>query len=308
MIIKTFRKEGFGFFGQNIESWTRVWNETEELLESSKNAEKDHLSPFFKKYFPKPPKKILEGGCGIGKYVIAYRRAGYDMVGVDFSSDTIRRIKKEAGKDFPVYEADITALPFDDGYFDCYYSGGVIEHFEEGPDKPLKEARRVIKKGGILLAAVPYVNLLRRFYFLIFSVKKEKDLLQKKVEKCQYEPGLLKGYNFCEYIFDANTLTPYFKAEGFHIEKTYPTDFLWGEVGLSLHKFIIKQHNKQPANINAMNKVDNTTHGIYNKSFIKNLAYDFLVTENRDNTFFKLPLAILNYLSGHMVLFVARAV
>ena len=116
---------------------------------SSKNADKDYLSPFFKKYFPYPPKRILEGGCGIGKYVIAYRKLGYDIVGVDFSGDTIKRIKEEVDEKLPVYEADVTALPFGDGFFDCYYSGGVLEHFEDGPDCLLKEARRILKKGGI---------------------------------------------------------------------------------------------------------------------------------------------------------------
>ena len=35
--------------------------------------------------------------------------------------------------------------------FDVYLSFGVVEHFEQGPIKALKEARRVLKKGGDLI-------------------------------------------------------------------------------------------------------------------------------------------------------------
>jgi len=181
MIIKAYTRGESAFSGQSIESWTKNWNETNRLLESSRNAEKDHLSGFFKIYFPRPPKKILEGGCGAGKYVIAYRKLGYDIIGVDFSGDTIKRIMQEMGENFPAYEANLLSLPFADGYFDCYFSGGVIEHFEEGPGDVLREARRVLKKGGVLLATVPYINLLRRLSFTLCQKKAKQDYMKKKL-------------------------------------------------------------------------------------------------------------------------------
>jgi len=307
MIIKTFKKDGLGIVGQEIESWN-AWNEVEDVFESSKNAEKDHLSPFFKKYFPYPPKKILEGGCGIGKYVIAYRKLGYDILGVDFSGKTIRRVKKEIDSNLPLYEADITALPFEDGFFDCYYSGGVIEHFEEGPDAPLKEARRVLKKGGIFLVTVPFINFLRKLYFSVLTTKKKDGFLQKKCKKCQHDLPIQEGYKFSEYSFDINSLLPYFKDNDFVIEKTYPIDFLWGEIGLLLHKYIGRHHAPERA---AIRKSDNNTEnseGAGNKkSFTKDLMRSFLITQDRDNIFLRIPVTLLNYLSGHMVLFVARA-
>ena len=238
MIIKSFKKEGSSFFGQNIESWTKTLNEVEDIFDFSKNADKEHLSPFLKEFFPYPPKKILDGGCGVGRYVIAYRKLGYDISGVDFSSNIIRRIKKEVNENLPVYAADVTALPFKDGSFDCYFSGGVIEHFEEGPDAPLREARRVLKEGGVLLATVPYINLLRRLYFSIYATKEGNGLLQKICKRCQCDSYAPKGYNFCEYFFDVNSLTSYFKTNGFLIEEAYPTDFLWGEIGLLFRKYI----------------------------------------------------------------------
>lgn len=310
MIIKEFKKDCPGFFGQDIQSWTDNWAKTESIIESSRKAEKDHFSPFFKKYFPLPPSKILEGGCGTGKYVISYRRKGYDIVGVDFSGEAVRRIKKELGEDFQVHEADITELPFADDYFDCYYSGGVIEHFEEGPDKALKEACRVIKKGGTFLVVVPYINLIRRIFFLIFSKKERKTKLYAKVKDCQRDSNISGGYNFCEYFFDVNSLKAYLIKNGFSIEKIYPTNFLWGELGLIARKFINGQHNRSKVKTldNAPIKESINRGTLGNKTLIRNLIYEFLVTENIDNLFLRFPLMFLNYISGHLVLFVVRKV
>jgi len=309
MIIKSFIKEGSGFFGQDIKSWTNEFNKVEKIVESAADAERDYLSPFFKRFFPLPPGKILEGGCGTGRYVITYRKIGYDIIGVDFSGETIRRIKKECGEDFAVYEANITALPFEDNYFDCYYSGGVIEHFEAGPDMVLQEAHRVIKKGGILLATVPYVNLIRRFYFTIFPAIKTNRILLKRVKGCQPETGVPKRYNFCEYYFDVNSLAHFFKRNGFLIEKTYPIDILYGEIGLLLQKFIKRNQNcRQTTPINSASCKSNTIKTNNKRPLIKAWLYDFLITENRNNIFYKLPLTFINYLSGHMILFVARAI
>lgn len=310
MIIKSYRKDGFGFCGQNIASWTKSWNQVEDVSKSSKNADKDYLSPFFKKYFPYPPKRILEGGCGVGKYVIAYRRLGYDIFGVDFSGETIRRLK-EIDKDLPVYQADVTALPFENGFFDCYYSGGVIEHFEEGPDAPLKEARRVLKKDGIFLVTVPYINFLRRLYFSIFPTKKEEGLLRKRCKSCQRDLRTLEGYSFCEYYYDVRSLIPYLQASSFLIEKIHPVDFLWGEMGLPLHKYIVRfQKSNSRLNNQAANEaiIGNHLQAEDKKSFTKDLIYNLLITENRDKILFRFPLKLLNYLSGHMILFVARAI
>lgn len=276
------------------------------ILDCSRNVEKNSRFPFFKKYLPHPPKKILDGGCGLGRHVIAYRKLGYDIIGVDFSADIINRIKKEVDENLPVYTTDIRALPFKDGFFDCYYSGGVIEHFEEGPDAALKEARRVLKKGSVFLVTVPYINIIRRFYFSIFPAKKEDSFLQEKYKKCQFDFHVPKDFIFCEYFFDVKSLIPYFKANGFIVEKTYPTDFLWGEIGLLLQKPIRRY---QAGRFKAINKlIGEPVSGAHKRPFIKRTIYDFLITENRDNIFFRLPLTLLNYLSGHMVLFIARAV
>jgi len=309
MIIKGYKRKGTGFAGQDQESWTGVWGSVQDLKKSFDNADSDYLAPFFRKFFPRPPGKILEGGCGIGKYVAAYKRLGYDIRGVDFSADTIRRVK-DFDPSLPIEEGNIEALPYDDNTFDCYYSGGVIEHFEEGPDGPLREARRVLRNGGVLLATVPYVNLLRRMYFSTGLQRRDKNLLLQRCDACAVDAVGPEGFLFSEYSFDVASARPFFERHGFGIEESIPTDFLWGELGLflvSTARLLTGQTWDRKKSL-----YDQPSAGVFGGTqagLRRSWLYDFLVTEDwAAHPEFRLPLRTLNYLSGHMVMLVARAV
>lgn len=306
MLIKTYRKKGAGFTGQDKDSWDANWLNIDRYEDNAASAESDHLAPFFRRYFTFPPGKILEGGCGTGKYVISYRKLGYDIIGVDFAAETIRRIKNEMGPGFPVHEADVTSLPFKDDYFDCYYSGGVIEHFEEGPDKALREAWRVLKEGGVLLATVPYVNLIRRLNFIIRREKVKGDLFQRRADKCGVDQKRLEGYEFCEFTFDKRSLKPFFENNGFRLERLYPTDILWGELGGFLRKISPSRKNKTPHQEKGGIPENNPSASAEKRPVFKRILYELFVSENIDNRIMKIPISILNHLSGHMALFVGR--
>jgi SAM-dependent methyltransferase len=310
MIVKSFRKNtSCGYRGQDINSWTKVWENCAHLETDALLAEKDYLSSLFKKYFPLSPKRILEGGCGTGKYVVTYLKKGYDITGVDFSQETIERIRIAFGKDIPVFVGDITSLPYPDAYFDCYYSGGVIEHFEEGPEKALQEARRVLVKGGVFLATVPFLNVIRKIQFSFSKKISSQDYFMKRVNSCSVELRGNVSFNFCEYYFDSKSLEPYFRNSGFLIEKTIPMDLLWGEIGTLLHRIL--KRKVSVANLGAQfpkaTLIPSTSGRGFRGNF-KRMLYNFLITENRANPFFRMPLAFLNHLSGHLILFVARVV
>jgi len=307
VIIKTYRKKGCGFVGQDYRSWERSWGDIKNIEKSYRNAEKDYSSFFCKRYFPRPPKKILEGGCGTGKYVYAYKKLGYDIIGVDFAGKTVEIINKNFPT-LPVLKANVLDLPFEDGYFDCYYSGGVIEHFEEGPDKAIKEARRVLKKDGVFLAFVPYINLLRRIRFTFSSHSKKNDLISVKVVKCNVESVPYANYAFCEYMFDPDSISRYLKRNGFIVEKVYSTDFLWGELGSVFRWFLKRRKTKRDRSEISADKRDLLIDDpAQRKSLLNKILYSFFITEDLDNKYFCLPLSFLDYLSGHIIAVVARA-
>lgn len=94
-------------------------------------------------------------------YLVAYLSSlGYDAMGIDFSKTLIKRSRDF--KNSSLHIGDVTRLPYKENTFDAYISEGVFEHFEEGPQLPLTEANRVLRRGGHLLITLPYFNPLRK--------------------------------------------------------------------------------------------------------------------------------------------------
>ncbi|MDD5423554.1 MAG: class I SAM-dependent methyltransferase [Candidatus Omnitrophica bacterium] len=309
MIVKTYRLKDGGAAGQDISSWTEDWDKVQNLARSAEGTDRNHLSYFLKRYFPRPPARILDGGCGTGRYVISYRSKGYDITGVDFSDRTIRRIKKEMGEDYPVRTADITALPFGDDTFDCYFSGGVMEHFEDGPDRALKEAYRVLKKGkGLLLMTVPYVNVVRRARLFVSGEARTGGLFHRSVEKCGPDGIVSPGLVFCEYAFDAGSIKRYLKDNGFVMDEVYPTDFLWGEIGSLIRRFVgARRSLPMSSPQRAASRAGVPSDAARRDNALKELMHSLFVTEDRESLLYRLTIGKLNYVSGHMVFITARA-
>jgi len=112
------------------------------------------------KYLPKD-EEVIEAGCGLGAWVVYLASRGYHIKGVDNNSAVIDQLKTWDPA-LPVATGDICNLPHDDDSLGGYISLGVVEHFEKGPDKALREAFRVLKRGGVMLLTVPFDNMFRR--------------------------------------------------------------------------------------------------------------------------------------------------
>jgi SAM-dependent methyltransferase len=169
--------------------WSSHWQQQslDDLLEV---AEHSPLTRFLERYLA-PGERVLEGGCGLGQYVLYFRRRGVEMIGVDFSSDAVARhlaIQPQS----EVHVADLTQLPFADETFDAYVSLGVVEHYADGGQSVLSEAHRVLRPGGRLLLSTPYLNLSRR-------------LLRPVVER-QQRTLAESGCDFYQYAFSSRTL------------------------------------------------------------------------------------------------------
>ena len=101
-------------------------------------------------------KKILEIGVGQGTDLMQFAKAGADCHGIDITHNHLSLTQMNFdvhGKTVDLREADATAIPFPDDYFDCVYSFGVVHHIPE-IEQVLGEARRVLKPGGKLMLAV----------------------------------------------------------------------------------------------------------------------------------------------------------
>ena len=106
-----------------------------------------HLTKEQASYLPPaahPGALCLDLGCGNGEYRAPVEKLGYRWVGVDYGDP-----------DAPVH-ADAHALPFPDNTFDTVISLAVLEHVQY-PHVVLREAWRVLKPGGRMVASVAYL-------------------------------------------------------------------------------------------------------------------------------------------------------
>ncbi len=98
---------------------------------------------------------ILDSGCANGRLFEVLKNKEIEYFGVDFSEELIEIAKRKyPGVNFQT--ADCLNLPFPDNFFDKVYSISILHHI---PSKSfqiqyLKEIRRVLKPGGLLILRV----------------------------------------------------------------------------------------------------------------------------------------------------------
>ena len=202
------------FLKRDDASWSSFWDKTtiDDELKEANNDYPMMLNAILGNSHKESV--VLEGGCGLGKFLFFLRGKNYNnLIGVDFTDKPLKLIKQR-DPFIDVRKGDVNDLPIDDESIDLYLSMGVIEHFEEGPQQSLNEAIRVLKKNGIGIFQVP-IDYNRDTTFEDFSVtnKKERnklfgqydhvriygldffDRLQKagfSVERCEYTSKLPK--------------------------------------------------------------------------------------------------------------------
>ncbi|MDP3973587.1 MAG: class I SAM-dependent methyltransferase [Candidatus Daviesbacteria bacterium] len=97
--------------------------------------------------------KVLEVGCGNGYYLSLLNRIGkkVDLVGIDHDRLALKDAIKYIGNNkVKLIYSKAENLPFESSVFDKVVMSEVIEHVND-EEKTLKEIKRVLKKGGILV-------------------------------------------------------------------------------------------------------------------------------------------------------------
>lgn len=95
----------------------------------------------------RPEERILDAGCGTGRYFPALRQAGGQVVGLDFAPGMLR-VARRKHPDVPLVLADLQRpWPFPEGAFDAVVCALVGEHLTRLPFV-FAEMRRGLVPGG----------------------------------------------------------------------------------------------------------------------------------------------------------------
>lgn len=126
----------------------------------------------FIKHFPQNRQRVLDIGCGSGHLLVVMSGYFEESYGIDKSKKMVE-LTKAKNKKFEAICGDAEDLPYPDNFFDDVVSHTVFQRLNK--EKALKEAKRVLRRGGKLVIAEVVLenNKIRKII--------EKFLLQDKI-------------------------------------------------------------------------------------------------------------------------------
>jgi SAM-dependent methyltransferase len=206
------------YFAEGLE---KTWRSDEVLHGDSRSSYFDVQASIIQQFEPLKDvlaafltkgDRVLEAGCGSGRWVDYLNKRGYRCTGMDIDQPIAKMVRGlEPGMELSV--GNVFSLPFKAGAFDAVLSSYVLEHFTQGPLLALKEAGRVLKPGGLLFFIVPFNSLLR---VLLFN--RLLDLA------CGYRPVKGDRLVFHEYRYNREECRDFLVRAGFEPVKFFPDE------------------------------------------------------------------------------------
>ncbi len=177
-----------------------------ELPASFENFYQKHKTEF---------RKVLDVGCGTGKFLIKFLQDGLDVTGLDISDEMIEGAKKNLEKAKDTLRGNVQFMEgesknlsvFADGSFGFIFAKGSIHHNNwAGIEQSFREANRVLPVGGIF----------------IFQCRSINDPALSHSERISDDVGItaidsIDKIEVIEHYFDENELRKLATENGFEI-------------------------------------------------------------------------------------------
>jgi SAM-dependent methyltransferase len=130
--------------------------ERDRLQQGYSQIELVRTKELLERSLPPAPARVLDVGGGPGAYSAWLADAGYDVRLVDASPLHVRQATELAAGRFSAEEGDARDLAAADDSVDAVLLLGPLYHLTEREDRlaALREARRVLRPGGVVAAAV----------------------------------------------------------------------------------------------------------------------------------------------------------
>lgn len=115
--------------------------------------------------FP-PGMRLLDAGCGDGRNLVYFLRAGYDVYGVDRAPRAVDLTRSLAARLAPGLAPErfqvgtLEQLSFPDAHFDAVIASAVLHFAADGAQfgRMVAELWRVLRPGGVLFARIASLN------------------------------------------------------------------------------------------------------------------------------------------------------
>ena len=127
--------------------------------------------------------RVLDIGCsdGLGCFLLAQKENVEEVWGVEIQESVIRKAINNLWcqkncKKVRITKAYSENLPFIDEHFDSIHLGATLEHVYS-VEMTIKEAHRVLKKGGLIAISVPLSRHINLQHVRIFSEKTFRKLI-----------------------------------------------------------------------------------------------------------------------------------
>ena len=126
-------------------------------------------------------KRILDAGCGPGKYAETLISKGGHVTGFDFSPQMVeyaQKRNKSAGKFF-VHDLSLPLPMFEDASFDMVLCALAL-HYIEDWNPPIQEFYRILKPGAFLIISIEHP-------FSAFDLHKSEKYFEVEHVKCNWD-------------------------------------------------------------------------------------------------------------------------
>lgn len=202
------------YIGYREMSGKRLWQPAENILNYWHLKRVDKI----KKY--KSVGRILDIGCGRGVELEALQKQGWKSYGTEFNQSLKQTLKN---KKIEIFIGDFWSANYNKNYFDVISLWHSLEHLDN-IKKVFNEVRKILKKNGILIFAIPNFNSLEQGLFgqdwfhldvprhiMHFSDKFITKLLAKNNFEIIAKNYIAPEYDF--YSFSQSALNKIFKKQ-----------------------------------------------------------------------------------------------
>ncbi len=188
------------------------FNEALIYDESSLEREASSIEPRFGAFLHRVVgngNRVLDVGCGTGRYTIHAKRAGNTVIGSELVHSAAVGARKR-GLDVIVADSE-TQFPFPDACFDRAQCIEVIEHLMD-PTATLREINRVLKPGGELFISTPNAAWWAHRFLMLAGIT-----------SFGHSPAYPVEVNMHIRHFTMSTLRAFLRRMGFEVVRTQGT-------------------------------------------------------------------------------------